>query len=72
MVFGEPNINPRGSRYLFDFIMGISDVSSGLASLDSDPGVDSNSLSDRQPAIESALGPLSVPISGWPSTLKRN
>jgi hypothetical protein len=30
-------------RYLIDFIMIISDVSSGLAPFDCDPGVDSNS-----------------------------
>jgi hypothetical protein len=28
------------TRYLIDFIAGVSDVSSGLAPLDSDPGVD--------------------------------
>jgi len=39
---GEPVCNPRLSRHLIDFIAGISGVSSGLAPLDSDPGVDSN------------------------------
>jgi hypothetical protein len=43
------------SRYLIDFIASILDVSSGLAPLESDPGVDSNSLSDQHPQNQSAL-----------------
>ena len=41
---GEPNLNRWTSRHLIDFITGVSDVSSELAPLDSDPGVDSNSF----------------------------
>jgi hypothetical protein len=53
---GEANFKPLGSRYLIDFITGISDVSSGLAALDSDPGMDSNLLfSDQHSPSESAL-----------------
>jgi len=37
---GEPITNPQGSRYLIDFITGISDPSFGLAPLYRDPGVD--------------------------------
>ena len=46
---GEPFCNFSTSRYLIDFITSISDVSSGLAPLDCDPCVDSNSLSDQDP-----------------------
>ena len=36
-------------RYLTDFITSLSEASSGLAPPDSDPGVDSNSSTDRHP-----------------------
>ena len=73
-LFGEPNTNSQRSRYLIDFITGISDVSSGLAPIYSDPGVDSNSSSDQHPPNESALVHLCVPTSGWatyPETIVR-
>jgi hypothetical protein len=61
---GEAIINSQSSRYLIDFIMGISDISSGLAALGSDPGVDSNS--SIRPASPKRIdaGPLCVPTSG--------
>ncbi len=40
---GEANINSKTWAYLINFFR---HVSSGLAQLDSDPGVDSNSFSD--------------------------
>ena len=46
---GEANCNLSISRYLIEFIADIPPVSSGLASLQYDPGVDSNSPSDRHP-----------------------
>jgi DNA-dependent RNA polymerase auxiliary subunit epsilon len=52
---GAPMLNFSTSRYLIDFITSISDASSGLASLDCDPGVDSNPLSDQYPPNESAV-----------------
>jgi hypothetical protein len=42
--YGEPIRDFSTSRYLIDFIAGVSDVSSGLAPHASGPGVDSNSL----------------------------
>jgi hypothetical protein len=49
------NWNFSTSSHLFDVITSISDVSSGLAPLERDPGVDSNSLSDERPPNESTL-----------------
>ena len=51
---GEPVRHLSNSRYLIDFITGLSDVSSGFARLDSDPSMDSSSLSDQHPPNESA------------------
>jgi hypothetical protein len=55
----ELNLNFSTSRYLIDFITSISDVSSGLASLDNDPGVASPK--------RIGAGPLCVPTSGLPT-----
>jgi hypothetical protein len=64
---GEPNLIRLASRYLIDFIAGILDISSGLAPPDSDPGVDSNSLSD-EPTPKRIGGPPGVLISEWPTS----
>jgi hypothetical protein len=55
ILLGEPNLVFQAIRYLIDFITSISEVSSELAPLDSDPGVDSNSLSGQLPPNESAM-----------------
>ena len=55
VLSGKPIWSFSTSRYLIDFITDISDVSSGLSPLESDPGVDSNSLSDQHPPNESTL-----------------
>ena len=63
------------SRYLIEFITGISDVSSGLAPLDSETGVDSSSLSDQHLpddpyAPASALGIAGVSVTVYPGFLR--
>ena len=50
----------------------VSDISSGLAPLDSDPGVDSNSLSGQHPQNESALAHCACQLpDGRPSPRQR-
>jgi hypothetical protein len=64
---GEPNSVFLDVRYLIDFITDISDVSSGLSPLESDPGVDSNSLSDHHPQTGEPLAKVAEkhrPLSG--------
>ena len=64
---GEPNFVFRDVRYLIDFITTISDVSSGLSPLESDPGVDSNSLSDQHPPkrIGARRQRRTISVSTW-------
>ena len=62
---GEPVLTFSTSCYLIDFIVGISGVSSGLGLRGSDPGMDSNSISDRRPNRQGSNGAARVRETAW-------
>src|ERR1017187_2418373 len=71
---GEPNCVFPTIRYLIDFITGISDVFSGSAPRENDPGVDLNSFIRPVPPKESTLAHCAcqLPASDDPASIAKH